>query len=194
MMIFLLESPILDKYVNDERNEFEINKIDPDLETQLTWDDINQTLKNTLNKILTANFRKLKKKKSTLLKKIAEEYPYLVDFLDTKDVIGGVFKENSFIENAEKNIQKAQKIASLELTQYIQFRDDILNQFSKLLTPKTLEKDIHNLFIHQGKTADKFMSYNHLQSEKTIQELLSNVDSLSINSERKKQNYVADLI
>ncbi len=38
------------------------------------------------------------------------------------------------------------------------------------------------------------MSYNHLQSEKTIQELLSNVDSLSINSERKKQNYVADLI
>ncbi|WP_375610343.1 MULTISPECIES: hypothetical protein [unclassified Bartonella] len=154
MMIFLLESPILDKYVNDERNEFEINKIDPDLETQLTWDDINQTLKNTLNKILTANFRKLKKKKSTLLK----------------------------------------KIASLELTQYIQFRDDILNQFSKLLTPKTLEKDIHNLFIHQGKTADKFMSYNHLQSEKTIQELLSNVDSLSINSERKKQNYVADLI
>ncbi|WP_375707608.1 ATP-binding protein [Bartonella sp. AA1HLJMS] len=225
MMIFLLESPILDKCVNDERNEFEINKTDPDLETQLTWDDINQTLKNTLNEVINSQFPEIKEKKSTLLKKIAEEYPYLVDFLDTKDVIGGVFKEDSFIENAEKkyskrklafrktlhegkgkpkeNLQKAQKFASLELTQYIQFRDDILNQFSKLLTPKTLEKDIHNLFIHQGKTADKFsplpleennlwiiddkfMSYNYLQSEKTIQEFLSNVDSLSINSGRKK--------
>ncbi len=86
-----------------------------------------------------------------------------------------------------------------------------MNQFSKLLTPKTLEKDIHNLFIHQGKTADKFsplpleennlwiiddkfMNYNYLQSEKTIQEFLSNVNSLSINSGRKKQNYVVDLI
>ncbi|WP_375623287.1 ATP-binding protein [Bartonella sp. TT119HLJHH] len=225
MMIFLLESSVLDEYVNDERNDFEINKKDPDLETRLTWENINQKLEIILDEIINIRFPEIKEKKSTLLKKIAEEYPYLVDFLDTKDVIGGVFKEDSFIENAEKkyskrklafrktlhegkgkpkeNLQKAQKFASLELTQYIQFRDDILNQFSKLLTPKTLEKDIHNLFIHQGKTADKlsplplkennlwiiddkFMSYNYLQSEKTIQEFLSNVDSLSINSGRKK--------
>ncbi|WP_208431396.1 hypothetical protein [Bartonella doshiae] len=40
------------------------------------------------------------------MQKIAEEYPYLVDLLNTKDVIGGVFKEDSFIENAETKYSK----------------------------------------------------------------------------------------
>ncbi|WP_254493652.1 hypothetical protein [Bartonella sp. B1099] len=53
------------------------------------------------------------------------------------------------------NFKTAQKFASLELTQYIQFRNDILCQFSNLLQPKTLEKDIHNLFVPQQYTADK---------------------------------------
>ncbi len=222
-MIFLLESPVLDKYVNDERNEFEINKTNPDLETQLTWNNINQKLEDTLNEIINSKFPGIKEKKSTLLKRIAEEYPYLVDFLDTKDVIGGVFKEDPFIEGAEKkylkrklafrktlregkgipkeNLQKAQNFASLELTQYIQFRDNILNEFSKLLTPTTLEKEIHNLFIPQHCTADKalplplkknnlwilddnLMSYSYLQSEKKIKEFISKVKLLLPASEK----------
>ncbi len=165
----------------------------------------------------------MKKKRVLFSKKIVEEYPYLVDFLDTKDVIGGIFKEDSFIENAEKkyskrklafrktlregkgmpkeNLQKAQNFASLELTQYVQFRDNILNEFSKLLTPTTLEKEIHNLFIPQHCTADKtlplplknnnlwilddnLMSYSYLQSEKRIKAFISEVKLLLPASEK----------
>ncbi len=69
MMIFLLESSVLDKYVNDERNDFEINKKDPDLETRLTWENINQKLEIILDEIINIRFPEIEEKKSTLLKK-----------------------------------------------------------------------------------------------------------------------------
>lgn len=233
IMIFLLESPLLDEYVNDERNDFDIDKKKSDLKTQLIWDDINKELENILDTIINIRFPEIKEAKIALLKKISETYPYLVDFLDTKYAIGGISKADSLIEKAEEkysqeklafrktlrerkgtpneNVQKAKNFASLELTQYIQFRDDLLSQFSKLLTPKTLEKHIHNLFIPQGKTAnklsplslkennlwmidDKFMSYNYLQSEKNIYEFLSQVNSLTINSGKKKLNRRPDIV
>ncbi|WP_375621333.1 ATP-binding protein [Bartonella sp. AA97HXZ] len=226
IMIFLLESPVFDKYVNDERNEFEINETNPDLETQLSWYDINQKLESILDETINIRFPEIKEKKSALLKKISEEYPYLVDFLDTKYVIGGFSKEDSFIEKAEreyskrkltfrkilregkgtpkKNLQEARNFASLELTQYIQFRDDILNELSKLLKPNTLEKEIHNLFIPQQCTADKtlslplkennlwilddnLMSYSYLQSEKEIKSFITKVNLLLSTSEESNK-------
>lgn len=69
-MIFLLESPVLDKYVNDERNEFEINKTNPDLETQLTWNDINQKLEDTLNEIINSKFPGIKEKRALFSKEL----------------------------------------------------------------------------------------------------------------------------
>ncbi|WP_455474752.1 ATP-binding protein [Bartonella sp. B30(2025)] len=226
LTIFLLESPIFDKCVNDERDEFSIDKETPDLLTQLSWDDINKNLTNVLIKIIDTQFPDLKKQKDTFLKEIVEEYPYLVDFLGAKEVIGGVFQKDKFIENAEKkyskeklllrkklrdskgkleeNLQKARKFASLELTQYIEFRDYILQRFDELMKPATLEKEVHNLFVPQRRLAsktsplplkennlwlldDKFMSYDYLQSEEEIKKFLSEVNLSAENPEKDAQ-------
>ncbi|WP_375676599.1 MULTISPECIES: ATP-binding protein [unclassified Bartonella] len=226
IMIFLLESHVLNKHVNDERNCFDIDEKQADLETQLTWGDINKKLEHILDEIINHHFPQIKEEKIALLEKVSEEYPYLVEFLDTKDVIGGIFTEDSLIEKAEKkystkklafkrilregkgrpknNFKKAQKFASLELTQYIQFRNDILCQFSNLLQPQTLEKDIHNLFVPQQHTADKnlplaleknnlwilddaLMGYSYLQSEKNIKNFLSKVNKASLDVEENNK-------
>ncbi|WP_332061127.1 ATP-binding protein [Bartonella sp. CB74] len=227
MTIFLLESSLLDERVNDERNEFNIDKKNPDLEAQISWVDINENLKNILNEIIDTNFPEIKEKKRAFLEEIAKGYPYLIGFLDKREAIGGVFEEDDFIKNAENkysqeklslrknllknkgkpedNLQKTRNFASLELTQYIQFRDYILQQFTELTKPTTLEKEIHNLFIPQKKTAsrtsplplkennlwildDKFMSYNYLQSDKEIKEFLSEVNLLSQKSTNAEIN------
>ncbi|WP_210349159.1 hypothetical protein [Bartonella refiksaydamii] len=70
-----MESPIFDKYVNNEQNDFEINKKNPDLETQLTWENINQKLEIILDEIINIRFPEIKEKKSALFPKDAEEYP-----------------------------------------------------------------------------------------------------------------------
>ncbi|PIT67857.1 ATP-binding protein [Bartonella tribocorum] len=230
IMIFLLESHILNEYVNDERNNFDIDEKQPDLETQLSWGDINKKLENILDEIINCHFPKIKEEKAALLEKVSEEYPYLVEFLDTKDVIGGIFTEDSLIEKAEKkyskrklefrktlregkgiaekNFKKAQKFASLELTQYIEFRDHILCQFSNFLQPNTLEKEIHNLFIQKKCTAgkssplalkennlwildDNLMSYTYLQSERNIKSFLLNVNSASLSVEENNKRLLS---
>ncbi|WP_455478939.1 hypothetical protein V4B17_03830 [Bartonella sp. B23] len=106
MMIFLLESSFLDKHVNDEKNEFYINEKNSDLEKSLSWANINKNLKSVLNEIIDTNFQEIREIKRNSLKTVVKEYPYLAEFLNGNDMIGGMFQEDQFIEKAEKILKR----------------------------------------------------------------------------------------
>ncbi len=200
-ILYLLESKYLDENVkNDTRDDFAIypkRKSSDDLFSSISWEEINDKLKNIIQEIAKENKIDLEVLAKENLKKAFEKAPYLGGYFQQNDLI---LDDEELIKNAkwmlEKdkeeirksdqiNYTKLSMVTQSELAEYIFDREKVIEKLKQLADEKAIEKEIHNLFMKQ-KTIDnrndyrtnhlwlfddRFMTYDKVFSDKQIKEI-----------------------
>ena len=202
-ILYLLSSVYLDNSANDTRDDFNIHpkQKKKDLFHNLSWQEIQQELKEQIKIIARENNIEIDKLAEANLQKAKEEAPFLVYYLRDnensqnsgtliKEAKKSLEKDKSFLrdtknESSENYKDKLAMVTQSELAEYIYDRQKKINLLKKLTDEKALEKEIHNLFMQQ-KTSDnkedyrtnnlwlfddRFMSYNKVFSDKQIKEI-----------------------
>ena len=202
-ILYLLSSPYLDISANDTRDDFNIypKKKRQDLLHSLSWQEIQQGIKEQVKIIARENNIEIDKLSEASLQQAIKEAPFLVYYLQDNELgedsqelqrrAKKLFeKDKQFLrdsknETHDKYKEKLAIVTQSELTEYIYDRQKKINLLKKLTDEKALEKEIHNLFMRQ-RTSDKkedyrtnnlwlfddrFMSYNKVFSDKQIREI-----------------------
>ena len=200
-ILYLLESDYLDNNVkSDTRDDFTIypkRKSNDDLFSSISWEEINEHLKNNILEIAKENGMDLEELAKKNLKIAFEKAPYLGPYFDIDDFI---FDEEELIKYAKQKLEqdknyirtenttdyhKLAKVTQSELAEYVFDREKIINKLKKLVEDNEIEREIHNLFMKQ-KTEDeksdyrtnhlwlfddRFMTYDKVFSDKQIKEI-----------------------
>ncbi len=176
----LLESSYLDERVNNERNQFSIFPVRTDAFNTLSWENINEELKKSITELVKEGIPDTERLNKAKLKEIEEERPYLLQYIDAKDLdIAGFIDKKQIIERAKKNfdhskervltgagkkdytdseLREAIELAQNELVSYVNDRVMILDRLNSLVKKKEkVEKIIHNLIMEMGTEDDYFM-------------------------------------
>lgn len=184
--VFYLYSEYFDNATNDERNEFiGINPKEKTLNKPITWEMINESLKDNLNSILIKEDKNIGRDNEILLETIKSAYPFLDDFIDLKvsNVIGYLNKSDilksgytkidqiknnlrhireNFIDNQDLNEEDLDELiqkSSLDLAEYITNRQVILDSMQTMIDKnENIEDNIHNLIMPmrtKGSTKNK---------------------------------------
>jgi hypothetical protein len=176
---FLLEGDYLNSHVNNERNEFDIFPIRTDVYSTLSWEMINSALKNEITSLVKKSIPDTEKINAEKLASIQEERPYLINYIDEKDIdMAGFLDKKHIIDKAKKNfdvakekliahsgkenysdadLNEAIQITQNELVAYIFDRAQVLERLKKMVDDKEkIEKIIHNLFMEKSTTDDYF--------------------------------------
>lgn len=177
---FLLESPYFDSHVNNERNDFDIFKVRTDVFSTLSWEMINEKLKDIISKIVRVGIPDAENINVAKLKTIEKERPYLVEYIQEEDIqMAGFLDKKHIIEKAKKRfdtakekvlinagkesytdseLQEAIQLTQNELVSYINDRVQVLERLRKLVDNKEqVENIIHNLFMER-RTEDDYFS------------------------------------
>lgn len=177
-IIFLLTSDFLDLTINDERNEFNIYEVKTDMVHTLSWEQINNALKENIKSILYQEFPELDKKNKDIMRKIKEENLHLADYLSDLDTLGGLIDSETVIKkgeeiysrdktefrkqlkeekiDSEEIIRKASSLAGKELIEYVLTRDKIISQLEKFHDDSEKKEHlIHDLILKKGTDSDR---------------------------------------
>ena len=176
---FLLEGDYLNSHVNNERNEFDVFPIRTDVYSTLSWEMINNSLKNEISSLVKKVIPDTEKVNAQKLANIQEERPYLINYIDDKDIdMAGFLDKKHIIEKAKKRFDNAKEkvlahsgketysdaelneaiqITQNELVAYIFDRAQVLERLKKMVDDKEkVEKIIHNLFMEKNSVDDYF--------------------------------------
>jgi hypothetical protein len=175
----LLESVYFNERVNNERNDFSIFPYKVDAFSTLSWEMINDSLKNIVTEIVKTGIPETVKINNQKIEEIQEERPYLINYIDEKDIdIAGFMDKQQIIDKAKKSLDKEKErvlaqagktnytdfdlrdaitLAQNELVSYINDRVQIIERLQKLIDKKErVEKIIHNLFMEKSSESDYF--------------------------------------
>lgn len=175
----LLESKYFDERVNNERNDFSIFPIKTDAYSTLSWEMINDSLKDIITELVKEGIPGTEQINKQKLKEIHDERPYLIPYIDEKDIdIAGFMDKKQIIDSAKKHFDKAKErvlesagkqeytdaelmdainLTQNELVSYINDRAQIIERLKTLIDKKErVEEVIHNLFMEKGSEADYF--------------------------------------
>ena len=172
--IFLIASDYFDAKVNDERNDFKIYD-SPNLVPEVSWNTITKKIQQVVDDIIVSTFPDIEQNNKKILNELKDEFPYLSHYFD-KDK-SKIKKRKQLIENAKREFEREKKnvsqkfnkllmnnkintnefekiisdistIASLELAEYIVYRQQIIHALEVMNdnNEKTEEK-IHNIFM-----------------------------------------------
>lgn len=231
-ILFLLSSEYLNKKINDTRDDFLIHpKQKNSTLGDLSWSEIQDAFSEKLKNILLANDINVEKQAKVELDKAIDEAPYLSGYLidneyskDSTQLIAEAEKKltddkkilrGATYNNEQERKQKLSIVTHSELAEYIYDRQKIIDNLKNLTHRKTLEKEIHNLFMEQNTTDekrdyksnnlwlfdDRFMVYDKVFSEKQIKEIfpgssgnLHRPDILSIVSNTYNKDDIRDIV
>lgn len=162
-----------------------------------------------ISKIMNETFPDIGKAQMQKKDALTVRYPHLSSYIDIDSV--GYMQQNEVLGKAEdrffrdqkeilnaidldsERYEKAKNISALSLTQYILFRQRIIDKL-KTLAPENKEKEIHNLLCPRYTTLDKenannniyrqnlwliddkFMTYRNVLSEKEMTDLFKILD------------------
>lgn len=104
--IFLLESEYFDQRVDDARNEIKISE--EELNGHLTWDHINDQLRQILKDIIYTKWPTLRKEGEEDKAHLAEENPHLSSYIKNFNIVGRIEKEEA-LKNAIKQFENKKK-------------------------------------------------------------------------------------
>jgi hypothetical protein len=214
-MIFLLHSDYFSGKTNISRDALELDEDSIRKIKQMFRYKVSELINKSIPSIIEHNQK--------VDNELNEKYPHLQGYFE-KETIGFVEKENS-IEIAQNKFLKDQKeileasslddikyekyleVSSRLLTEYILYRNLVINKLKKL-DYRNDEEEIHNLIVPKRKIYyneefidsifsnnawlldDKYMSYTTILSEAKIKEIYSAID---INAESKKKNKRPDI-
>lgn len=229
-ILYLLEGKYLDDNVNESRDNFDIYP-KKRIQNDLSWNNINNEVKNQIKLIAKDNDINIDTIASENLQKAIQSRPFLGHYLKyNKDILDS----EELIQNAKKALeidkdflrkntnmmdskyhQKLTIVTQSELAEYIFDRQNIIEKLKQLTDKKSLEKEIHNLFMKQNTTDekedyrtnhlwlfdDRFMTYDKIFSEKQIKaifpqlsENLDRPDILSIVSNTYEKEEITDIV
>jgi Histidine kinase-, DNA gyrase B-, and HSP90-like ATPase len=177
--IFLVTSPFLDDAVNDERDDFNVFPKITNLLSPLSWEQINNRLKEALRDVIYGAYPNLQTENAKTIAAIRDENLHLADYMGEIDSLVGLIDSESIIEKAEQQFQqdkksfravlkaetpnseevlrKASDLAGKELIEYVLTRDKIIAQFELLdLNKEKDEEIIRSHFLKRGLTGDSF--------------------------------------
>ena len=186
---------------------------DPNRETITLTDTNKQLFRNIfikyISKILNETYPEIATAQSKKRELLEGRYPHLLGYIDSNSI--GYMQQNEVLGKAEdqffraqreilsasilnqEQYEKAKNITSLSLTQYILFRQRVIDKL-KSLDAENREEEVHNLIcpryrVLDGKTAyndlykqnlwlidDRFMTYTNVLSEKEMTELFKILD------------------
>jgi len=234
-ILFLLSSSYFDNNVNETRDNFTIypKQTNDDLFHNLSWNEIQSELKIQIRKIAKENNIDLDKLSKENRTKALKEMPFLAYYLqksennDDYETLKRNAKkmledDKTFIRNNKDKIddnyqEKLSIITQSELAEYIFDRQSIIDKLKELTNEKSLEQEIHNLFMTQHTTDekenyktnnlwlfdDRFMTYDKVFSEaqinKMFPELIKNTKrpdilSLSVVSNTYTKEDITDIV
>lgn len=231
-ILFLLESKYLDENVKqDTRDDFTIypkRKNSEDLYGSISWEEINEGLKNVIQNIAKENGINLEEIAKMNLKQAITDVPYLGFYLRENEAI---LNSEELIKNAKARLEEDKRairktddeidhhklsiVTQSELAEYIFDREKVIKKLKKFTDEKSIEKEIHNLFMKQ-KTIDetnyyktnhlwlfddRFMTYDKVFSDKQIKEIfpklsknLDRPDLFSIVSNTYDKRLITDIV
>ncbi len=176
---FLLESEYLDSHVNHERNNFDIYPVRTDLFYLISWEMINNSVKNVISEIVKADIPDTIEVNKKKLRDIQKERPYLVNYIEDEDIeMAGFLDKKQIIEKAknrfdaakenvlsnsgkesytDKELNEAIQITQNELVSYIYDRVQVIERLKTMLKDhEKVEEVIHNLFMEKYTDDDYF--------------------------------------
>lgn len=174
----LCESQYFDTRVNNERNNFDIFPVKTDLFSTLSWEMINEELKNILTTLIKEGIPETEKLNKEKIQEIQEERPYLINFIAEEDLeIAGFLEKKKIIDNAKKRFDNAKEkvltsagkeeytdtelneaiqLAQNELVSYVHDRVQVIERLKTLIDKKErVESIIHSLFMEM-RTEDNY--------------------------------------
>jgi hypothetical protein len=199
-VIFVLYSSLFDGKVNPSRQELTFNE--GELRT------IKKIFSDKIAEILNIKIPKIQEINKQTTEGLEERFPHLRGYFDINPV--GIIDRTKSLEHAqmkffndqreildaesltEDQYEKSLTISSRLLTEYILYRNLIINKLKKL-NPENIEDDIHNIIVPMRKTFkkdnlmndlytnnawlldDKYMSYSTILSDKKMEELIKNL-------------------
>ncbi len=207
--IFLFESPMFIGRSDSARQRLHL----PDAISLETFHDL---LRRELALILKAKLPEIEDRNTRIKQQFEDRYPHLTGLFQ-EDTVGIINKEEA-LEVAQKNFFKKQRkilecespdeeifrmsleVSSRTLTEYILYREIIINQLSKVNTKDT-EDVAHNLIVprfsnFQGDNLlegiysnnawlldDKFMSFRTILSEKRMDQVIKAITGSDTDSD-----------
>jgi hypothetical protein len=199
-VIFILYSKLFNGKVNASRQELAFN--DAELRT------IKKLFSDKITEILNTKIPKIQEINKNVTESLEERFPHLKGYFDTNPV--GIIDRAESLEHAqlkfisdqseildtdslsEEQYQKSLTISSRVLTEYILYRNVIINKLKKI-DHNNSEDDIHNIIIPMRKTFaksnfvndlytnnawlldDKYMSYSTILSDTKMDKLIENI-------------------
>jgi hypothetical protein len=176
-ILYLLEGSYLDNNINDTRDHFIINpkRIEKDLFHNLSWDTIQQELREQIKIIAKENGLDIEKLSMENLKEAIEKKPYLglylkqnENFLDTETLVShaeqALKKDKESLRkhihklNKEEFYEKLSFVTQTELAEYMYDRQKLIDKLKELTNDNSIEAEIHNLFMRKG-TEDSIEDY-----------------------------------
>lgn len=192
--LMLLCSDYLDKHVNDDRNNFNIDMNNESIESPISLATINENLKGKMQNILLKALPEVKDKNQKTIDEAIKEEPYLASYIKKSEAI--ISGKQDLIKNAKKNYEKDleqskkdfRKILSnkkldtqeydkiiegfkdfqlRELGRYIAYRQQIIERLKQLNNDnEKIEELFHKLFMDLGTSLSKSedKSYHYRQN------------------------------
>jgi len=165
---------------NNERNQFSVYPVRIDAFNVLSWENINEELKKAITELVKEGIPDTERLNKEKIKEIEQERPYLLQYIDERDLdIAGFIDKKQIIDRAKKNfdqvkenvltsagkseytdkeLREAIELAQNELVSYINDRVQILDRLNKLVAKKEqVEKIIHDLIMKMGSEDDYFL-------------------------------------
>ncbi len=193
----LFTSKYFDGKASNNREAIDIDKP--------TLDKIKRIFRKNIKKLFEHEIPEISKRNDKIVAKLQRQYPYLNGYV-TKDLVG-LAKRDSLLDEAHRRFfedqkkilesenltdeqyEKALKLSSRILTEYIIYRQKIIDKL-KVVDMTSTEAEIHNLIVPTKEVLDgekfiediyrnniwllddKFMTYSTILSEKEMKRLL----------------------
>jgi len=204
-IVYLVSSSYLDdNVVKETRDDFTIypkRKKQDDLLHSLSWEDIQETIRNEIKEIAKENGINIDDIANASLERAMSEAPYLGYYINSNEevydyetLISNAIKEfekdKDFVRENSENMddeyyQKLTKVTHSELAEYMFDRKVIIDKLKRMTDDEVLEKEIHNLFMQKYTKDedndyrtnnmwlfdDRFMTYDKLFSEGYIKDI-----------------------
>ncbi|WP_416192393.1 ATP-binding protein [Neisseria sp. CCUG12390] len=200
--IFLFSSELFDNCTDTSRQKF-------NLPNEISQNQLNKLLREAIGKLLSNKIPAIQEKNKKIKQEFEKNFPHLTGYFE-EDTVGLIDKDEA-LENAQSQFFKEQKkileadnltdkqyeksleFSSRVLTEYILYREKIIQKMDELLKNLSNESEIHNLIVprysqleQENLTSDvyqnnawllddKFMSFRTILSEKEMGKIIQNI-------------------
>lgn len=212
-VIFLLYSTLFVGKVNTSRDELTL--------TENEKNNIKRIFREKISEILNKEIPQIKKKNETIQKELINKFPHLQGYFESQTV--GLIDKNEVLKDAQnkffnaqkeileatnltdKQFEKSLEISARVLTEYILYRNIIIDKISKI-DSNSSEADIHNIIVPMQNTFkknsfsddlfrnnawlldDKYMSYTTILSDQEMSKLINEIsidDEINLNKNKR---------